>query len=67
MLVLSRKIGQEVVIGDNIRVTVLSIVRNQVRLGVTAPAAVAIRREELEATSAPLAAEARSEVSPNTG
>ncbi len=47
MLVLSRKPGEEVVIGDNIRLTVMAVRGKQVRLGVTAPADVAILREEL--------------------
>ena len=47
MLVLSRKPGEEIVIGDNIRLTVVAIRGNQVRLGITAPPDVAIRREEL--------------------
>jgi carbon storage regulator len=47
MLVLSRKEGEEVVIGDNIRLTVVAIRGNQVRLGITAPPDVAIQREEL--------------------
>jgi carbon storage regulator len=47
VLVLSRKPGQEIVIGDNIRLLVVSIRGNAVRLGLTAPADVLIRREEL--------------------
>ncbi len=47
MLVLSRKVGQEVVIGDDIRVTVVSIHGNQVRLGFAAPADIPICRTEL--------------------
>jgi carbon storage regulator len=47
MLVLSRKLGEEVVIGDNIRVTVVAIWGNRVRLGFEAPAEMLIRREEL--------------------
>ena len=47
MLVLSRKPGEEVVIGDNIRLTVVAIHGNRVQLGFTAPSSVAIRREEL--------------------
>lgn len=47
MLVLSRKVGEEIIIGDNIRVRVLSIQGNQVRLGFVAPRSVAIQREEL--------------------
>jgi carbon storage regulator len=47
MLVLSRKQGEEVVIGNNIRLTVVAIRGNEVRLGVTAPRNVSIQREEL--------------------
>jgi carbon storage regulator len=47
MLVLSRKFGEEVVIGDNIRVRVVGIRGKQVRLGITAPADVNIYRAEL--------------------
>ena len=46
MLVLSRKQGQEVVIGDNIRLTVVMVRGNRVRLGITAPPGVPIQREE---------------------
>jgi len=47
MLVLSRRIGEQVVIDDNIVVTVISVRGNQVRLGFTAPAEVSICRQEL--------------------
>jgi carbon storage regulator len=47
MLVLSRKPGQELVIGDNIRLTVVAIRGRQVQLGITAPLEVPIRRQEL--------------------
>jgi carbon storage regulator len=47
MLVLSRRRGEEVVIGDDIRLTVVAIRGNQVRLGFTAPPDVPIQREEL--------------------
>jgi carbon storage regulator len=47
MLVLSRKIGEEVIIGENVRVRVLSIQGNQVRLGFVAPRTVQIHRQEL--------------------
>ena len=47
MLVLSRKAGEDVVIGDNIRLTVLAIRGGQVRLGFTAPPDVPIWRDEL--------------------
>ncbi len=47
MLVLSRKIGERIVISDEIVIEVLQIKGNQVRLGVTAPPGVRILREEL--------------------
>ena len=48
MLVLSRKAGQEIVVGDNIRITVNKIAGNRVTLGVEAPDHVRILRGELE-------------------
>lgn len=47
MLVLSRKLGERIVIGDNIVVTVVKIDRNQIRLGIEAPTEVAVYREEI--------------------
>ena len=47
MLVLSRRTGEEIVIGDRIRVTVVSVKGNQVRIGVTAPRSVAVDRQEV--------------------
>jgi carbon storage regulator len=47
MLVLTRKEGQKVVIGDNVVVTVLSIQGNTAKLGFEAPVEVPIHREEL--------------------
>ena len=47
MLVLSRKVGEEIVIGDSIRVRVVAIQGNQIRLGFVAPRDVKISREEL--------------------
>jgi carbon storage regulator len=47
MLVLSRKIGEHVIIGDSIRVTVVSIRGDKVRLGFTAPDEVTVHREEV--------------------
>ena len=55
MLVLCRRPGQEIVIGDNIRVTIVSIRGNQVRLGFTAPHEVPIQREELRQPASELA------------
>lgn len=47
MLVLSRKLGEKIVIGDQIVVTVVKIDRNQIRLGIEAPQDVAVYREEI--------------------
>lgn len=47
MLVLSRKVGEEIIIGDNIRVTVVAIRNNHVRLGFSAPQDVSIFRSEI--------------------
>ena len=47
MLVLSRKVGEEIVIGDNIRVRIVSVQGNQIRLGFDAPREVSIQRAEL--------------------
>ena len=47
MLVLNRKIGERIVIGDGIVVTVVKVQGKQVRIGIEAPASVSIRRQEL--------------------
>jgi len=48
MLVLSRKVGESIVIGNGITVTVVEVHGERVRLGFTAPADVSIHREELQ-------------------
>jgi carbon storage regulator CsrA len=48
MLVLSRKVDQEIVVGEHIRIRVLSVRGNRVRIGLEAPATTPIRRVELE-------------------
>jgi carbon storage regulator len=47
MLILTRRVGETVVIGDDIVVTVLGVKGNQVRIGVKAPRDVAVHREEI--------------------
>ncbi len=47
MLVLSRKLGQRFQVGGDIRVTIVKIDRNSVRIGIEAPGHVSIRREEI--------------------
>lgn len=48
MLVLTRKIDEQIVIGDNIKITVIKVRNNQVRLGISAPRDVRVLRGELE-------------------
>ncbi len=47
MLILTRRIGETLNIGDNVTVTVLSVQGQQIRLGVNAPKEVAVHREEV--------------------
>ncbi|MGV3608544.1 MAG: carbon storage regulator [Planctomycetaceae bacterium] len=58
MLVLSRKVGEKILIGENISVTIVRITGGGVRVGIEAPAELAVVREELQA-----AAEANSDSS----
>ena len=53
MLVLSRRVGESIIIGNDIRVTVLKIKNNQVKLGIDAPMDLAIHRNEHELATPP--------------
>jgi carbon storage regulator len=47
VLILTRRIGETVMIGDEVTVTVLRVKGNQVRLGVNAPKSISVQREEI--------------------
>ena len=47
MLILTRRVGETLMIGDEVSVTVLGVKGNQVRIGVNAPKEVAVHREEI--------------------
>lgn len=52
MLVLGRKVDESILIGDDVRIVVVSVERGQVRLGIDAPKHVVVLREELKGTGA---------------
>jgi carbon storage regulator len=47
MLVLSRRVGEQIVIGEDIRITVVAVQGNKVRIGVSAPPTVTVDRQEV--------------------
>ena len=60
MLVLTRKVGEEIIIDEEIRITIVEIDRNKVRLGITAPRETVVdRREIYERRRRPVSGESR--------
>jgi carbon storage regulator len=51
MLILTRRVGEALKLGEDITVTVLGVRGNQVRIGIDAPKSVAIQREEIYSTN----------------
>lgn len=47
MLILTRRPSEVIMVGDAVRITVLSVIGNQVRIGITAPRSVPVHREEI--------------------
>ena len=47
MLILTRRVREAIIVGENVRVTVLEIRGNQVKIGIDAPPAVEVHREEI--------------------
>jgi carbon storage regulator len=47
MLILTRRVSESIIIGDNITITVLGVTGHQVRLGIDAPKEVSVHREEI--------------------
>ncbi len=66
MLILTRRVGESLMIGDEVTVTVLGVKGNQVRVGVNAPKEVSVHREEIyERIQAEKSGEPPSEQTPN--
>lgn len=48
MLILTRKVGERLAIGDDVTITILGLKGNQIRIGINAPRDVAVHREEIK-------------------
>ncbi len=68
MLILTRRVGETLMIGDDVTVTVLGVKGNQVRIGVNAPRDISVHREEIyERIKAEQAGEGLGEAETDTG
>jgi len=47
VLILTRRVGETLIIGDDVHITVLGVKGNQVRVGINAPKSVSVHREEI--------------------
>ncbi len=47
MLILTRRVGESIMVGDEVKVTVLGFKGNQIRIGIDAPQEIAVHREEI--------------------
>jgi len=47
MLILTRRVGETIMVGDEVQVTVLGVKGNQIRIGIDAPQEIAVHREEI--------------------
>ena len=64
MLVLTRKVGDKVLLGDEVEIVVVDIQGNQVKLGISAPRALSVLRAELKDREAETPSDARAEPPP---